>query len=224
MPFGRLCPRTGVIYFGGRCQCSACVAYRKRVNQRRGGDRTRYDSEHQRRAAAAIQAQPYCADCGHTGSAANPLTADHERPLAHGGKHGPLTVRCRPCNSRRGGCRRGGRRRLGRCRSGSGRSAGRATVEGRGGIFDALTGRRLGTWILGLHFQSAELAKLALALVVSCFACTALGLCIGALGLRGRSVSVFAACIGALMLIVSGANVPFDRLPHVVRTVASGSL
>jgi ABC-type polysaccharide/polyol phosphate export permease len=75
-----------------------------------------------------------------------------------------------------------------------------------------------------LHFQSAELAKLALALVVSCFACTALGLCIGALGLRGRSVSVFAACIGALMLIVSGANVPFDRLPHVVRTVASGSL
>jgi ABC-2 type transport system permease protein len=24
------------------------------------------------------------------------------------------------------------------------------------------------------------------------------------------------------MLIVSGANVPFDRLPHVVRTVASG--
>jgi ABC-2 type transport system permease protein len=80
----------------------------------------------------------------------------------------------------------------------------------------------LGTWMLGLHFQSAELAKLALALVASCFACTALGLCIGALGLRGRSVSVFADFIGALMLIVSGANVPFDRLPHVVRTIASG--
>ena len=80
----------------------------------------------------------------------------------------------------------------------------------------------LGTWILGVHFRSAELAKLALALVVSCFACTALGLCIGALGLRGRSVSVFADFIGALMLIVSGANVPFDRLPHVVRTIASG--
>ena len=80
----------------------------------------------------------------------------------------------------------------------------------------------LGTWILGLHFQSAELAKLALALVVSCFACTALGLCIGALGLRGRSVSVFADFVGALMLIVSGANVPFDRLPHIVRTIASG--
>jgi ABC-2 type transport system permease protein len=80
----------------------------------------------------------------------------------------------------------------------------------------------LGAWMLGLHFQFAELAKLALALVVSCFACTALGLCIGALGLRGRSVSVFADFIGALMLIVSGANVPFDRLPHIVRTIASG--
>lgn len=80
----------------------------------------------------------------------------------------------------------------------------------------------LGTWILGVHFQSGELAKLALALVVSCFACTALGLCIGALGLRGRSVSVFADFVGALMLIVSGANVPFDRLPHVVRTIAAG--
>jgi ABC-2 type transport system permease protein len=80
----------------------------------------------------------------------------------------------------------------------------------------------LGAWILGVHFQSAELAKLALALVVSCFACTALGLCIGALGLRGRSVSVFADFIGALMLIVSGANVPFERLPQIVRTIASG--
>jgi ABC-2 type transport system permease protein len=80
----------------------------------------------------------------------------------------------------------------------------------------------LGSWLLGLHFQSGELAKLALALVVSCFACTALGLCIGALGLRGRSVSVFADFIGALMLIVSGANVPFERLPHIVRTIASG--
>jgi ABC-2 type transport system permease protein len=80
----------------------------------------------------------------------------------------------------------------------------------------------LGSLILGLHFQSGELAKLALALLVSCFACTALGLCIGALGLRGRSVSVFADFIGALMLVVSGANVPFHRLPHVVRTIASG--
>ena len=50
----------------------------------------------------------------------------------------------------------------------------------------------------------------------------ALGLCLGALGLRGRSVSVFADSIGAILLLVSGANVPFERLPAVVRTIASG--
>jgi ABC-2 type transport system permease protein len=80
----------------------------------------------------------------------------------------------------------------------------------------------LGAWILGVHYSSLELARLALVLLASCFACTALGLCIGALGLRGRNVSVFADSIGAVMLIVSGANVPFNRLPHVVRTIASG--
>jgi ABC-2 type transport system permease protein len=79
----------------------------------------------------------------------------------------------------------------------------------------------LGAWILGAHYTSAEIAKLALALLVSCFACTALGLCIGALGLRGRSVSLFADVIGAAMLIVSGANVPFERLPAVVRAISS---
>jgi ABC-2 type transport system permease protein len=80
----------------------------------------------------------------------------------------------------------------------------------------------LGAWILGLHFGPAAVARLALALLVSCFACTTLGLCLGALGLRGRSVSLFADSIGAALLLVSGANVPFDRLPHVVRTIAEG--
>jgi ABC-2 type transport system permease protein len=79
----------------------------------------------------------------------------------------------------------------------------------------------LGSWILGVHFSASEIGKLAVALLVSCFACATLGLCIGALGLRGRSVSLFADVIGAAMLIVSGANVPFERLPGVVRTVAS---
>lgn len=80
----------------------------------------------------------------------------------------------------------------------------------------------LGAAILGLRFGATDLAQLAVVLVVSCLSCTALGLCIGALGLRGRSVSVFADSIGAVLLIVSGANVPFERLPGVVRTIATG--
>lgn len=80
----------------------------------------------------------------------------------------------------------------------------------------------VGAWILGVSFGPEELAKLALALLISCFACAAVGLCIGALGLRGRNVSLFADATGAALLLVSGANVPFDRLPGVVRTIASG--
>jgi ABC-2 type transport system permease protein len=79
----------------------------------------------------------------------------------------------------------------------------------------------LGAWLLGVHYGPVELARLGVALLLSCFACAALGLCIGALGIRGRSMSVFADAIGAVLLLVSGANVPFDRLPHAVRTVAS---
>ena len=79
----------------------------------------------------------------------------------------------------------------------------------------------LGALILGLHFEPQELAKLSLALLASCLSCAALGLCIGALGLRGRSVSVFADTVGAAMLLVCGANVPQDRLPDAVNTIAS---
>lgn len=95
-------------------------------------------------------------------------------------------------------------------------------ADSRNGFAVATISFGLGAWILEVHVRSSELAGLALALLVSCSACTSLGLCIGALGLRGRNVSVFADSIGAVMLVMSGANVPFDRLPHIVRTIASG--
>ena len=48
-----------------------------------------------------------------------------------------------------------------------------------------------------------------------------LGLCIGSLGLRGRSVGLFADVIAGGLLIVSGANVPLGRLPEVVQSASS---
>lgn len=75
--------------------------------------------------------------------------------------------------------------------------------------------------VLGAHFTAGELARLAVAGLVASFACTSFGLCLGSLGLRGRSVSLFADSIGAAMLLVSGANVPLDRLPGAVRAVGS---
>lgn len=80
----------------------------------------------------------------------------------------------------------------------------------------------IGVWIVGVHFARGTIAALAVVLLSSCFACTALGLCIGSLGVRGRSVGLFADSISGSMLIVSGANVPFARLPHLLRTISSG--
>jgi ABC-2 type transport system permease protein len=75
------------------------------------------------------------------------------------------------------------------------------------------------SFILHVHFRASELGGLAVAALIASFACTSFGLCLGALGLRGRSVSLFADMIGGSMLLVSGANVPFDRLPGAVQAV-----
>ncbi len=51
--------------------------------------------------------------------------------------------------------------------------------------------------VLGVHTPPSALAGIAVVALVSSFGCTSLGLCLGALGLRGRNVSLFADCIGA---------------------------
>ena len=79
----------------------------------------------------------------------------------------------------------------------------------------------LGALILHVDIVGAELAGLALAVLASSFACTGLGLCIGALGLRGRSVGLFADSVGGAMLLVAGANVPLERLPSWIQTLGS---
>jgi ABC-2 type transport system permease protein len=99
---------------------------------------------------------------------------------------------------------------------------GRAVPSMVNGFVVAAISFALGVWIVGVHFTSTTIEALAVALLTSCFACTALGLCIGSLGIRGRSVGLFADSISGSMLIVSGANVPFGRLPHVLRTISSG--
>jgi ABC-2 type transport system permease protein len=76
------------------------------------------------------------------------------------------------------------------------------------------------SFVLHVHFRASELAGLAVAALVSSFACTSFGLCLGSLGLRGRDMSLFADTIGGSMLLISGANVPLDRLPAWVRAIS----
>jgi ABC-2 type transport system permease protein len=78
-----------------------------------------------------------------------------------------------------------------------------------------------GSAILGVHVGDSEAVALTLALLASCFTCAGLGLCIGSLGLRGRSVSLFADVIAGGLLIISGANVPLDRLPDAVQSFSA---
>jgi ABC-2 type transport system permease protein len=90
------------------------------------------------------------------------------------------------------------------------------------GFFVAATSFAVCAAILGVHVPLSILPGLALATLTAAFACTGLGLCIGALGLRGRNVSVFADVIAACMLLVSGANVPLHQLPGSIQTISSG--
>lgn len=98
---------------------------------------------------------------------------------------------------------------------------GRAVPSIFTGFITAVFAFTICSLILHAHFSAHELAGIALAGIVASFACTSFGLCLGSLGLRGRSVSLFADMIGGSMLLLSGANVPLDRLPHAVRLVSN---
>lgn len=75
--------------------------------------------------------------------------------------------------------------------------------------------------ILNVNSDASELRGFAVALTISCFSCAGLGLCIGALGIRGRSTSLFADLIAGSMLLVAGANVPLDELPDWLQAISS---
>jgi ABC-2 type transport system permease protein len=77
------------------------------------------------------------------------------------------------------------------------------------------------SFVLRAHFSGRELAGLAVAGLASSFACTAFGMCLGSLGLRARSVSLFADTVTGTMLLTSGANVPLHRLPGWVQAISN---
>jgi len=89
------------------------------------------------------------------------------------------------------------------------------------GFFVAVIAFVCGAAILGVHVGETESVALVLALLASSFTCAGLGLCIGSLGLRGRSVGLFADVLSGGLLIISGANVPLEKLPDAVQSFAS---
>lgn len=71
------------------------------------------------------------------------------------------------------------------------------------------TGFALG-WV---HIPLTAIPELAAAILVTALSCSACGLVIGAIGLRTRDATFLANAFLYTMLLVSGVNIPADRLP-----------
>jgi ABC-2 type transport system permease protein len=79
-----------------------------------------------------------------------------------------------------------------------------------------------GALLLDVHVAASAVPALALIIVVCAFSCSALGLCVGAVGLRARDVISFSWIFVPVLLLLSGANVPRERLPEWLQTIGSG--
>jgi ABC-2 type transport system permease protein len=98
---------------------------------------------------------------------------------------------------------------------------GRALPAIVNGFVVAALSYTLAALMIHLHIAAGRLAGIAVALLASCFACAGLGLCIGSLAFRTRSISLFADTLSGVFLIVTGANVPLARLPDGLQVLAN---
>src|SRR5581483_5093423 len=78
-------------------------------------------------------------------------------------------------------------------------------------IFVAAFSLTVGALVLRVHIGAGAVGGLALAILAASFSCTGLGLCFGALGLRGRNVLIFANLVVGVMLVICGVNVPLSE-------------
>jgi ABC-2 type transport system permease protein len=70
-----------------------------------------------------------------------------------------------------------------------------------------------GMALLDVRVRPAALPALAVTILVTVVSCTAFGLAVGAVGLRARDLWVGSNLAYYLLLLLSGANVPPERLP-----------
>lgn len=100
------------------------------------------------------------------------------------------------------------------------------TFYGRGLflIFDGLTsiavGFGVGALLFGLDFSSVHWLWLIVALLVTCFAVSGLGLTLGVMGLVGTDLNLLLNVALSILLVVCGVNFPVEELPGIVRGVA----
>ncbi|MFN0154616.1 MAG: ABC transporter permease [Gaiella sp.] len=99
---------------------------------------------------------------------------------------------------------------------------GRALPVLANGVFVAAWTFTVGGLLFRIHIPADALPGIALATLLSAFACVGMGLCNAALGLRWRETGVLANFMLFALLIFAGVNVPLDRMPGWLSTLAQG--
>lgn len=97
----------------------------------------------------------------------------------------------------------------------------RATVNVLDGVLTVIVGLLLTTVIYGFDLRSANLALLALCVVLIAVSTSGLGLLFGSLGLVMRDTMIIANVVYYVLLIVCGVNFPISRLPAAVQLLSN---
>jgi ABC-type multidrug transport system permease subunit len=96
---------------------------------------------------------------------------------------------------------------------------GRALPYAGNGLLIAVVTLSVGAALLGLRIPLTAVPGLLLAMAIGSLACAFFGLTLGALGLRFRDVWVISNVAVALLLLLTGVNVPSAALPGWMVTV-----
>lgn len=99
---------------------------------------------------------------------------------------------------------------------------GRALPATLNGVVVSIWTLAIASVLFGVSVPARALAPLALAIGATSFSCVGIGLLNAALGLRWRETGVLGNLLLYILLMFAGVNVPLDRLPHGLETLAQG--
>lgn len=99
---------------------------------------------------------------------------------------------------------------------------GRAIPPILNGLFVSTFGFIVGAALLDFTLSASSIPSLGVALLVTVFSCTALGMAIGSVGLRAKDVFFASNLVYFLMLLFCGVNVPLETLPGWMQAIGRG--
>lgn len=99
---------------------------------------------------------------------------------------------------------------------------GRSLPATANGILVSVWTLAIASLMFGIAIPGGAVAPLALTIAVTAFACVGIGLFNASLGLRWRETAVIGNLLLYVLLLFAGVNIPLDRLPGWMSTLAQG--